>query len=327
MPCFVIGAAPHRLFHGTTTPAPRETPTRPPLPPPAPPEVESSDFDFIGVLGEGGFARVFKVRHRRTCEVFALKEAFNPSPDAEEEAEVLRRAASSPSPHVVQCHAVFLGGNDDDNNGALVVSVLELMDAGSLRAVLRRLQRRGFLEPALAEAAHRCLMGLAQLHSRGVAHLDVKPDNFLCNARGDVKIGDFNASRVVYGRAGEALVVPTASRGTARYFSPERFGPGPPTCGDSASPSSSCSWAARPSGPTPSRSPRSATGRRSSATGTRRPCPSTWTRRRSCDTSSPRACIRTRRGAPGCRTCSGTPSSRAVTSRRPAARCLIVENL
>ncbi|KAK3129901.1 hypothetical protein QOZ80_6BG0486330 [Eleusine coracana subsp. coracana] len=195
MPCFVIGAAPHRLFHGTTTPAPRETPTRPPLPPPAPPEVESSDFDFIGVLGEGGFARVFKVRHRRTCEVFALKEAFNPSPDAEEEAEVLRRAASSPSPHVVQCHAVFLGGNDDDNNGALVVSVLELMDAGSLRAVLRRLQRRGFLEPALAEAAHRCLMGLAQLHSRGVAHLDVKPDNFLCNARGDVKIGDFNASR------------------------------------------------------------------------------------------------------------------------------------
>ncbi|KAK3129909.1 hypothetical protein QOZ80_6BG0486450 [Eleusine coracana subsp. coracana] len=184
-----------------------------------PPEPELDDFDFIGVLGEGGFARVSKVRHRRTFDVFALKEAFFPSPDAVEEAEVLLRAASFPSPYVVQHHAVYLAPD-----GGLS-SVLEFMDAGSLHAVLyRRDLVVGFPEPVLAEVAHRCLMGLAQLHSRGVAHLDVKPDNFLCNARGDVKINDFNASRILYGLAGEKLLVAT-DMGTHAYFSPERFDP------------------------------------------------------------------------------------------------------
>jgi mitogen-activated protein kinase kinase 9 len=156
---------------------------------PPPPEVEASDFDWIGDLGRGRFARVTKVRHRRTCEVFALKEAINPTPDPEEEAEVLRRAAGFPSPYVVRCHAVIVGPHGGP------ASVLEYMDAGSLFAVLRR---RGFPEPALPELAWRCLMGLAQLHSSGVAHLDVKPDNFLVNSQGEVKINDFNTSRVVY---------------------------------------------------------------------------------------------------------------------------------
>jgi mitogen-activated protein kinase kinase 9 len=154
----------------------------------APPEPEPSDYDWIGELGEGGFARVSKVRYRRTGEVFALKEAFYPSPDAHEEGEVLRRAAGYASAYVVRYHAVFL-----DPDGGLS-SVLELMDAGSLFSVLRRRGDHGFREPALAEVATRCLMGLAQLHSRGVAHLDVKPENFLANAEGEIKVNDFNAA-------------------------------------------------------------------------------------------------------------------------------------
>ena len=67
-------------------------------------------------------------------------------------------------------------------------------------------------------------MGLAQLHSRGVAHLDVKPDNFLASSRGEIKISDFNTSRILYGGAGERLQVPITA-GTRAYFSPERFAP------------------------------------------------------------------------------------------------------
>ncbi|TVU08658.1 hypothetical protein EJB05_42069, partial [Eragrostis curvula] len=201
--------------------APHEMMMRAPPPPPLPePELDASDFDWIGDLGEGGFARVIKVRHRRTGEVFALKEAFYPTPDLEEEAEVLRRAAWGPSPHVVRCHALFPGPHGGP------ASLLEFMDAGSLHDVLRRRRWRGFPEAALAETASRCLLGLAQLHSRGVAHLDVKPDNFLANARGDVKINDFNVSRIVSGRpgGGESVMVET-TMGTTPYFSPERFVP------------------------------------------------------------------------------------------------------
>lgn len=69
-----------------------------------------------------------------------------------------------------------------------------------------------------------CLAGLAHLHSRGVVHLDLKPDNLLASARGDVKIGDFSVSRIFLGGAGERLRVPVAAGSTA-YLSPERFEP------------------------------------------------------------------------------------------------------
>jgi mitogen-activated protein kinase kinase len=101
------------------------------------------------------------------------------------------------------------------------------MDAGSLSRVLRRRRQRkrgGFPEPALAEAAAHCVVGLAQLHSRGIAHMDVKPDNFLANSRGEIKIGDFNTSKILYGAAGQHLQVPLTA-GTRCYFSPERFAP------------------------------------------------------------------------------------------------------
>jgi hypothetical protein len=70
---------------------------------------QASDFDWIDDLGKGGFATVIKVRHHRTGKVFALKEAIHPTPDAYEEAEVLIRAAASPSPYVVRCHVVIIG--------------------------------------------------------------------------------------------------------------------------------------------------------------------------------------------------------------------------
>jgi hypothetical protein len=70
---------------------------------------QASDFDCISDLDRGSFATVIKVCHHRTGEVFTLKEAIHPTPDAYEEAEVLVRAAASPSPYVVRCHAVIVG--------------------------------------------------------------------------------------------------------------------------------------------------------------------------------------------------------------------------
>ncbi|PUZ70393.1 hypothetical protein GQ55_2G226600 [Panicum hallii var. hallii] len=220
MACSVLPIAPHRagcLPHQMMMRVPA-APAPTPAPAPAPEELRLSDLDWIGDLGAGGFARVSKARHRRTGAVFALKMSFDADPDVVEEAEVLRRAAGSP--HVVDCHALLRGPAGEP------AFALEFMDAGSLGRVLCRRQRgsRGVPEPALAEAAAHCVVGLAQLHSRGVAHLDVKPDNFLASSRGEIKISDFNTSRILYGSAGERLQVPITA-GTLAYFSPERFAP------------------------------------------------------------------------------------------------------
>ncbi|KAF0898592.1 hypothetical protein E2562_008177 [Oryza meyeriana var. granulata] len=178
-----------------------------------------SDFDKIADLGEGASGVVTKVRLRGTSAVFALKTAYYCGSGAEGDGEVaaLRRVGSG-SPHVVRCDAVFSGA------GGEPAMLLELMDAGSLGRVLCRRGGRGLPECALSEVAARCLAGLAHLHSRGVAHLDLKPDNLLASARGDVKIGDFSVSRIFLGGAGERRRV-SVSVGSTAYLSPERFEP------------------------------------------------------------------------------------------------------
>ncbi|CAL5081045.1 unnamed protein product [Urochloa decumbens] len=223
MACSVAPALPDQMFHRVGA-APQQMMTRAPTPP-APPAshgVRLSDFEWIDDLGAGGFARVSKVRHRRSGSVCALKISYGTAyPGTEdEEAEVLRRAAGWP--HVVACHALLRGPFDEP------ACVLEFMDAGCLRRLLTRRQGMGMggiPEPALAEAAAQCVIGLAQLHVRGVAHLDVKPENFLANSRGEIKIGDFNTARILYGGDERPMVVPI-SAGTRCYFSPERFAPG-----------------------------------------------------------------------------------------------------
>jgi serine/threonine protein kinase len=55
-----------------------------------------------------------------------------------------------------------------------------------------------------------------------LVNLNVKPDHFLVNSQGEVKINDFNTSLIVYDSTGESFLVPT-SMGTTSYFSPEQF--------------------------------------------------------------------------------------------------------
>ncbi|ONM35779.1 Mitogen-activated protein kinase kinase 9 [Zea mays] len=214
-----------RLFHSASDGHPdaaasRDVPAEAPAPA-APEKLRLSDLEWICNLGAGGLASVCKARHCRTGEVFAfaVKISFDQDPLVlENEAEVLKIAARAT--HVIDFYALL---REPGYNAALV---LEYMDTGSLGSLLRRRRRRGLRIPeaAVAEVAMQCVEGLLQLHYRGVAHLDVKPDNILANSRGEIKMGDFNISRVLYVGSGELLEVPITG-GTKMYFSPERFAP------------------------------------------------------------------------------------------------------
>ncbi len=58
------------------------------------------------------------------------------------------------------------------------------------------------------------------LHFRGFVHRDIKPENVMISARGDVKLIDFNASRLYK----DSALSDTVSLGTIGYASPEQMG-------------------------------------------------------------------------------------------------------
>src|SRR5690606_33989896 len=65
--------------------------------------------------------------------------------------------------------------------------------------------------------------GLAYVHSQGWIHRDVKPDNFLVNDEGHVKLIDFNIAIKKPGLLGKLLPTKSKVQGTQSYMSPEQI--------------------------------------------------------------------------------------------------------
>ncbi|KAJ0987269.1 hypothetical protein J5N97_005625 [Dioscorea zingiberensis] len=193
------------------------------FPPPLPPAASSSsehhfsDFDKLEVLGHGNGGIVYKVCHRPTAALYALKVLHAGDPQsrrhAAREVEILRRAADHPS--VVHCCGVLPAPSGD------VAVLLELMDSGCLDSLLRRRRGRPIPDRALSGIARQALLGLSYLHSLQVVHRDIKPSNLLINTAGEVKIADFGVGKIVR----RALDKCVSYVGTCAYMSPERFDP------------------------------------------------------------------------------------------------------
>ncbi|GFP90550.1 mitogen-activated protein kinase kinase 5, partial [Phtheirospermum japonicum] len=200
---------PHRDPSSPYLPLP---PIRPSLRPPptssSSPPLSYADLDRISRIGSGAGGTVYKVLHRPTGKLYALKVIYGNHEDAVRvqmcrEIQILRDVDN---PNVVGCHNLF------DHNGEIQV-LLEYMDKGSLEGT------HIHHEPSLSDAARQVLSGLYYLHKRKIVHRDIKPSNLLINSRRIVKIADFGVSRVL----AQTMDPCNSSVGTIAYMSPERI--------------------------------------------------------------------------------------------------------
>ncbi len=170
------------------------------------------------LIARGGMSTVYRGVDIRLDRAVAIKVM---SPQYVADAAFLTRferearlAASLGHPGVV---AVYDQGRDGD----LVYLVMELIDGGTLRDLLR--EQRSLSVPVTMSVLEPLLAALGAAHAAGLVHRDVKPENVLISAHGEVKIADFGLVRAV---TSQTVATGDVILGTVAYLSPEQVATG-----------------------------------------------------------------------------------------------------
>jgi serine/threonine protein kinase len=184
---------------------------------------EGEEFTVGPLLGQGGFAAVFRARDdalHRDVAVKVLDLEIAPSPTlAERFLREARTVAQLEHPHIVPIYKVGRQGT------VLLYIVMRCIDGPSLRQLLGTHQRLSVGDAA--RITRQVADALACAHAQGIVHRDVKPDNILIDKKtGLVLVTDFGIAKAAQAAAaapgGELLTVEGMIIGTPQYMSPEQ---------------------------------------------------------------------------------------------------------
>ena len=171
------------------------------------------DLEQLEKLGSGVSGSVYKLQHKQTKKLFAMKVInFKNNEKLKDliksEVEALHNCRCD---QITRCKASFF---DQGNINIL----LEFMDRGTMEDVLKKAGK--IPEEILGIISYQILKGLMYLQSKHIVHRDLKPANILINSRGQVKISDFGVSTIMADslEGGHHTLI-----GTYIYMAPERI--------------------------------------------------------------------------------------------------------
>ena len=156
-------------------------------------ECRKDDFESISNsnIGVGGFGKVYKVRHKVSKNVFAIK-VINKKKIIEHdlveqiklEVKIMYKLNHD---HILKLYNHY----EDDDNFYLI---LQYCAKGQIYSLLKKEGR--FNEKIAAQYLRECISAVNYLHSLDppIIHRDIKPENILLDSNGIVKLADFGWS-------------------------------------------------------------------------------------------------------------------------------------
>ena len=180
-------------------------------------EREACKTDFESLedksIGKGGFGSVWKVRHKITRQIFAIKVINKDSivkqnmiEQTNREIEIMYKLDH---PHIIKLYSHF----EDDEDFCLI---MQIASKGQLYSVIKRLKRLD--QRTAAQYMREVISAIKYLHTRNppIIHRDIKPENILLDQDGRCKLADFGWSNFDDGRKNRETYC-----GTPEYLAPE----------------------------------------------------------------------------------------------------------
>ena len=195
---------------------------------PKPQESESAHFEVVleKKIGEGAYASVYRAIQKHSGKFVAVKvfsidltSANWPKKlqELEEEISILRRFEHNNIVKYIGSERIL----PEDNPVGEVRIYMQYMEGGSLSSIIK--QYGALSETIIAKFTKQIALGLHYLHSHGVVHRDLKGANILADSNGNVKLGDFGASKHIYGLPllSENSELCKSIRGSLYWMAPE----------------------------------------------------------------------------------------------------------
>lgn len=151
--------------------------------------VRLDDFDYLDKLGEGGFGLVVHCRKHTTGKHYAMK--------IQTKKGLLECFADDPTRVTyeknafVKCQHPFIVNMDYAfQTDSLVIMVLGLATAGDLQYAINSSPEERLPEERVQFYVAQIILALAHLHAMGLMYRDLKPNNVLLNADGNIQLVD-----------------------------------------------------------------------------------------------------------------------------------------
>ena len=147
-------------------------------------------FEFNYIIGKGGFGKVWRVKYKKTNEIFALKEMSKRKIiDKKSEKSINNERvflSKLHHPFLVNMHFAF---QDRDN----LYLVIDILYGGDLRFHCSRYRKFSEEQTRFFIA---CLVHtLSYIHQNNVIHRDIKPENLVLDDKGYLHITDFGIAK------------------------------------------------------------------------------------------------------------------------------------
>ena len=165
--------------------------------------LKEGKFKATSIIGKGTFGIVYKANKENSEEIFAIKRVFQDKSYQNRELEILKELNH---PNIINLKYHFY---TNDEKGIYLNCVTDY-----LPQTLSRLQNTNYkskiqMGPFIAKLyAYQMLLSLKYIHSIGITHRDIKPQNFILDQKtNEIKLCDFgSAKKLINGQKSIAYI-------------------------------------------------------------------------------------------------------------------------
>jgi TolB-like protein/predicted Ser/Thr protein kinase len=173
-----------------------------------------SHYKIVEKLGEGGMGVVYKAQDTKLDRFVALK--FLPrhvTVSADEKARFIQEAKAAAGlnhPNICTIHGI------EEHDGQQFIE-MEYVDGVTLTS---KIPETGLKVQDVITYAIQIGEALAEAHSKGIVHRDVKAENIMVNSKGQIKVMDFGLAKL---KGSLRLTKAASTVGTLAYMAPEQI--------------------------------------------------------------------------------------------------------